>query len=74
MKRSIILAVLTLIFTLVTSAQNVPWQITEKLHPIIYPFTIDPKTANTKFNDEGTHYPLTEEYGYVIIPPSAYRQ
>ena len=74
MKRSIILATLTLIFTLVTSAQNVPWQITEKLHPIIYPFKIDPKTANAKFNDEGKHSLLTEEYGYVIIPPSAYRQ
>ncbi len=46
----------------------------EELHPVIYPFTIDVKTANQKFNDVGTHAPLTEEYGFVIIPPSAYQQ
>ncbi len=46
----------------------------EELHPVIYPFTLDIKTANQKFNDVGTHAPLTEEYGFVIIPPSAYRQ
>lgn len=46
----------------------------DKLHPVIYPFTINPKTVNKDFNDLGTHTPLTEDYGYVLIPASAYRQ
>lgn len=74
MSKKIILTAVTIMTTLVAEAQAVPCEIQEELHPVIYPFAIDPKTANAKYNDVGTHMPLTEEYGFVIIPPSAYRQ
>lgn len=74
MRRKFILVAVAIIAALTADAQAIPWEIEEELHPIIYPFTIDPKTANAKYNDVGTHMPLTEEYGFVIIPPSAYRQ
>lgn len=74
MNRNIILTAMALTMAQAAQAQDVPWQVSERLHPIIYPFTISPKTANKQFNDVGGHMPLTEEYGYVIIQPSAYRQ
>lgn len=74
MNKKIILSAVTIMATLIAEAQAIPWEIEEELHPVIYPFTVNPKTANEKYNDVGTHMPLTEEYGFVIIPPSAYRQ
>lgn len=70
----IISTALALLSSIIILAQNIPSEIREKLHPVIYPFTIDPKTASEKYNDVARHTPLSEEYGFVIIPPSAYRQ
>ena len=74
MNKNLIFTTVAIITAMSATAQAVPIDIQEALHPVIYPFTIDPKTANAKYNDVGTHMPLTEEYGFVIIPPSAYRQ
>ena len=74
MNKNLIFTTIAIITAMTATAQAVPIDIQEALHPVIYPFTIDPKTANAKYNDLGTHMPLTEEYGFVIIPPSAYRQ
>lgn len=74
MTKNIIFTAVIFMTAISASAQAIPWQIEEALHPIIYPFTIDPKTVNAKYNDVGTHAPLSEEYGFVIIPPSEYRQ
>lgn len=71
-KYRILTTLTTLLISCSSHAQSV--EFLEMRHPIIYPFTIDPKTANHKYNDEGTHTPITEEYGFVIIPPSTYRQ
>lgn len=68
-----IFTLLALLYVTALNAQ-VPVEKMEELQPIIYPFTFDIKTANEKFNDKTGHYPLTEEYGFVIIPSTAYRQ
>lgn len=69
----IILSIFAFLYVTMLNAQ-VPVEVMEELHPVIYPFTINIKTANAQFNDVDKHDPLTEEYGFVIIPSSAYKQ